>query len=668
MEAARVKHAQRRRGARADGVVRILKTLAFGLLLGLAGGWVTHAAAQPAPSTAEQPLRLNPVVVTATVAPTPLHDATASVTVISRQQIDARHASSVTDLLRQVAGLHVDQAGARGSVSSVYMRGGDPNFTVVMIDGVKVNDPTNSRGGSFDFSTLNTDNIERIEIVRGPLSAVYGSDAMSGVINIITRQGQARATRQVAVAGGRFGYLHMAAAAQGMLGAMDYAVSLAYVDNGEPIEQSTFNNVTLYAKMGAPLTDNMELRWTLRYADSDSNAFPDDSGGPELAVRREVEARHAEALTLGFNLMHAPLPWWAYSFRFSLYNRQETVDSPGVAPGVRSPIPPNSSKNTFRRYELTLRNVFPLTKGVQLAAGAQLQVEDGTSNGRLDVGFPLATRFTLARDVWAPFFEAQVSPLPGLLLHGGIRADFPPHSATEVSPRVGASYTVTATATTLRANWGEGFKLPSFFALGHPIVGEPERQRRGLAALEPERSASFDVGLTQVLWQQRITISVTYFANVFRHQIDFDESQNLLVNRSQITTKGVELSVAVAPWSRLSLLAQMTYLESAIKDTDEPLRNRPQWRGGFSLQWRPLPALDVNLNTLVVGKTPDSSIPTGDVTLDAYVRVDVAAVWTHNDVWRVFLTVDNLFAADYEEFVGFPAPGSNPRLGVQARF
>jgi vitamin B12 transporter len=644
------------------------RTLIVGLLWGLTWGWVTHAAGQPTPATTEQPLQLNPVVVTATVVPTPLYDATASVTVISRQQIEAQRAASVTELLRQVPGLHIDQAGARGSVSSVYMRGGDPNYTVVLIDGVKVNDPTNSRGGSFDFSTLNTDDIERIEIVRGPLSAVYGSDAISGVINIITRRGQARATRQVEVVGGRYEYLRMATAAQGMLGAMDYAASVSYVDNGEPVEQSAFENVTLHANMGASLTDNMELRWVLRYADSDSKAFPDDSGGADFAVFREAEERHAEELTLGFNLEHAPLPWWEYQFQFGLYNRQEHIDSPGVAPGVRNPIPPNRSTNTFRRYELTLRNVFPLTKGIQLAVGAQAQFEDGSSNGILFIGFPLPARFTLSRDIWAPFFEAQFSPFAGLLIHGGVRADFPQDADIETSPRVGASYTFAATATTLRANWGEGFKLPSFFALAHPIVGEPERQRRGLPALEPESSESFDVGITQVLWQKRITVSLTYFANQFNHAIDFDESQNLLVNQSQITTKGVELSVAVAPWSTLSLLAQMTYLKSDIKDTDEVLRNRPAWRGGFSVQWRPLPALDLNLNTLVVGKTPDSSIPTGDVTLDAYARVDLAANWTINSTWLVFLTVDNLFDADYEEFVGFPAPGINPRLGVQARF
>ena len=135
-------------------------------------------------------LEMEPVVVTATVAPTLLDRTTAPVTVISRAQIEAQQVESVTELLRQVPGVHIDQAGSRGGTSSVYLRGSDPNFTVVMIDGIKLNDPTNSRGGSFDFSKLSTDSIERIEIVRGPLSAVYGSDAVGGVINIITRRGE----------------------------------------------------------------------------------------------------------------------------------------------------------------------------------------------------------------------------------------------------------------------------------------------------------------------------------------------------------------------------------------------------------------------------------------------------------------------------------------------
>jgi outer membrane cobalamin receptor len=613
---------------------------------------------------AEQPaLELDPVVISATVAPTPLGRASASVTVITREQIDAQEARSVIDLLRQVPGVHIDQAGGRGSVSSVYTRGGDPNFTVVLIDGVKVNDPTNSRGGSFDFTTLNPEDIERIEIVRGPLSAVYGSDALSGVINIITRKGESKATRRLELAGGRYGYWRTVAEARGMLGVLDYAVSGSYVDNGEPVEGSEFENTAFSINMGVPPADNMELRWLVRHAKSDAEAFPDDSGGPRFAVLRAVERRDIQELTMGLTLTHTPFPWWEYQVQFGLYNRNEDIASPGVAPGPRNPfgIPPSLTKNVFWRHELTLRHLFPVSKGVQLAVGAQAQFEDGTSTGSLDLGgFPVPTSFRLSRDIWAPFFEVQLSVLPGLLLQGGARVDLPQGFDTEVSPRVGASYTFAPTGTTLRGSWGEGFKLPSFFSLGHPIVGNP--------ALQPETSQSFDAGVTQTLWGKRLTISVTYFHNEFTDLIDFDEALNRLVNRSKVTTEGVEASLNLVPWPRLSFLAHLTYLKSDIKGTDEQLRNRPEWRGGFSIRWRALAMLEVLLKALFVGEVLDSSIPTGDVGLDAYARVDLTVHWTVNPTVAVFLTVDNLFDADYEEFVGFPAPGINPRLGVRVRF
>jgi vitamin B12 transporter len=200
------------------------------------------------------------VIVTATVVPTPLGQTTAPVTIISREQIAAEQATSVTELLRQVPGVHIDQAGARGGISSVYVRRSDPNFTVVLIDGVKVNDPTNSRGGSFDFSTLSTDNIERIEIVRGPLSAVYGSDALGGVINIITRRGEGGPQGSVEASAGRFGAYRTLLQANGTLGVLDYAVSGSYLDNGIPVEGNRFRGATLQANLGVHLTDAIAPR------------------------------------------------------------------------------------------------------------------------------------------------------------------------------------------------------------------------------------------------------------------------------------------------------------------------------------------------------------------------------------------------------------------------
>jgi vitamin B12 transporter len=344
------------------------------------------------------------------------------VTIISREQIAVQQATGVTDLLRQVPGVHIDQAGARGGISSVYVRGSDPNFTVVLIDGVKVNDPTNSRGGSFDFSTLSTDNIERIEIVRSPLSAVYGSDALGGVINIITRRGEKVPNGSVEVSAGRFDAYRTLLQANGTLSVLDYAVSGSYLDNGRPVEGSRFLGATLQANLGVHLADAIELRGVVRYADSRSKAFPDDSGGPEFAVRRTTEKRDAEDLTTGIMLKHTPASWWEYSFQLGLFHHHDHIDSPGVAPGVRDPvgIPPSVTDDSFTREDITVHHLFTIARGVQLAVGAQVQFEDGTSDGSLFLGrFTTPTNFQLSRTTWGPFFEAQLSLLPGLLVQGG---------------------------------------------------------------------------------------------------------------------------------------------------------------------------------------------------------------------------------------------------------
>jgi vitamin B12 transporter len=620
----------------------------------------TGVAAQSRVTGEDAPSTLEPVVVTATVVPTPLSQTTASVTVISRGQIEAQQAVSVTDLLRQVPGLHIDQPGARGSVSSVYLRGGDPNFTLVLIDGIRVNDPTNSRGGSFDFSTLSTDSIERIEIVRGPLSAVYGSDAMSGVINIITRQGAAKTAGAVEMAGGRFGYIRPLGQVRGAQGAMDYAVSASYLDHGEPVEGSKFTSTAMHTNVGLQLSDAMELRGVWRYANIDSEAFPDASGGPQFAELRDVDARDIQELTLGLTLAHELFPWWEYHFQMGIYDRQEDVLSPGVEPGRGNPlgVPASAIDNHFRRYNLTLRHVFLVIRGVCLALGAEAQFEEGRSNGSLaDLG---STAFDLSRDFYAPFFEVQLSPLPGLLMQGGVRVDLPEGFGSEVSPRIGMAYTMAGTNTTFRINWGKGFKVPSFFALGDPIVGEP--------TLKPEASMSIDAGVTQSLWEQRITFSLTYFYNQFDDLIDFDPIVFRLVNRDQVQTEGVEMTMQVQPWSVLGLTAHLAYVATDIEDSEARLRNRPKWRGGFGVHWGPLSVLDINLQALFVGDALDFSVPTGERELDAYTRVDVAVTWRVTSPWEIFLAIDNLFDEDYEEAIGFPAPGISPRGGVRARF
>ncbi|MFQ5779873.1 MAG: TonB-dependent receptor plug domain-containing protein [Nitrospiria bacterium] len=622
------------------------------LVLVLAGS-VNTLRAEETPA-----VEIEPIVVTASRIPTSLAEISESTTLITREEIEVRQPISAIDLLRHVPGLHIDQPGGRGSVSSVYLRGGDPNFTVVLIDGIKVNDPTNSRGGSFDFSTLDLGGIERVEIVRGPLSSVYGSDAMAGVINIVTHSGTATPTTSVHLSSGRHDYYRAGISTRGPLGIHNYTLNFSYIDNGAPVEGSEFIGRSVNAKVSISPSGTTRLELVSRYASSDSESFPDDSGGPKFAVLRGVDRRNIEELTGGATFGHEVRSWWRFNIKADYYGRREEVSSPGVAPGKRNPfgIPANSSDNGFRRTNLSAGSHFS-SPSARASIGIDIQLEEGDSNGVLG-GAP--TLFELDRAIYAPFLEAQYASSIGLTVQGGVRIDYPEDFSSEVTGRVGLLYRIVSTETTLKANWGEGFKLPSFFALGHPFVGDP--------GLVPETSEGFDIGIGQAFGARHLSVSGTYFHTRSFNLIDFDEIASRLVNRSEVTAEGVELDIAFRPADNLSIKGHLTYLETDIEGTAEELRNRPEWRGGLNTNWRPNAELVLSLDLLHVGDVPDSSIFTGDQTLDDYLRVDVAATWTPFTHWRFSFAVDNLFDADYEEAVGFPAPGITPRIAVRATF
>jgi vitamin B12 transporter len=296
-----------------------------------------------------------------------------------------------------------------------------------------------------------------------------------------------------------------------------------------------------------------------------------------------------------------------------------------------------------------------------VTAGVDVEREEGASDGALVVpGGPtteIPTRFRLERTVYAPFAELQLVSSRGWTLYGGARVDVPDDFASRVSPRAGGQYRVESTRTTVRVNWGEGFKLPSFFALANPIVGNPR--------LGPETSESLEVGVLQTV-ARGVEVGVTAFRSRFFDLVDLAEGPPpRLVNRSEVTARGVELTGDLVRFARLGLSAHLTYTETDIKGTDERLRNRPKWRGGVRARYQPRSDLVVGLGILYVGAVLDSSIPTGDRELGDYVRVDLTATWTPRPRWQLWLGVENALGARYEEAVGFPAPGIAVRVGVR---
>ncbi len=584
----------------------------------------------------------------------------ANVSVLDAGGIAARNPASLVDLLRDMPGLFVQQAGGRGSVASVFTRGTQPNFTLVLLDGVKANDPTNTRGGSYDFSTLDLNDIERIELVRGPASAVYGSDALGGVINIISRRGSSTPQAGLGVEGGSFGYVRAAGHVSGPVGGATANLGLSYTDSGMPVEGSNLTGTSLDAALDLPDLSGTAINLTGRYNNSIATSFPDSSGGPRLSVLRSLDRRDITESMAGAHARRGMTQWWQAALDYGFYQRGADVTSPGVAPSAFTPtgIPANGDKARFTRQQITFTNRLTPIEGLEAAIGMDMQAEHGTDTGYLQFGPKrIPTFFGLNRAIWAGFGEARFQATPQFQLSGSLRYDGV--DGGHVSPQARADYRLPDWGTQLQLSWGKAFKLPSFYALGNPIVGDPR--------LKPEEAENIEAGFTQALWGLGHWKLAAYAAN-YRNLIDFQPGPvPRLVNLSTVHMRGLETSVDLT-WETLTITPRLSHTNARDQSTGTALRDVPAWLAGGTILWRPTPDWDVSLNVNHVGRMVSNSVPTDDVTLPAHQQVDLAASYKVTPNLALKLGVDNLFAARYENVVGFPAPGAILRGGISASF
>jgi outer membrane cobalamin receptor len=501
-------------------------------------------------------------------------------------------------------------------------------------------------------------------------TAVWGSDALAGAVQVITRDGRGPDALRLGVSGGRYGYLHGFASARGQRGPFDAVASGSYVDGGMPDENGDYRGGSVYGSLGADLSGGARLRGTLFYNDANLEAFPEFSGGPELAAIRAFEERRVRSVATGLALTQQPLAWLDYALTGSLYWRRERRRSPGVAPTLDDcgiPTEPGS-RDELRRGALALRATARVPGGVALTAGGDVAWEAGRSRGEfVSLGPPRdcpsgTTDFTLDRAVGGPFAEAHWRSGFGLALLAGVRADFSHEQDAAVTPRLRGSYALPGLPLVVDASWGEGFKLPSFFALGNPTAGNP--------ALQAEHSRGWDAGLRYAHPSGRVEASASYFEIRVRDLIDLNATSFRLENLDEARSRGIELEGRLAPLAGLELRGYATYADTVDTDTHERLRNRPRWRGGFALDWRPVTAVSLRVEALFVSSVLDASAPTGRgtlVKLDAYERVDLSLSWSPRPWLEIHLSVDNLLDAEYREAVGYPAPGIRPRAGVALR-
>ena len=589
----------------------------------------------------------------------PLSQVDAAVTVLTREEIEESRAENLTELLRQIPFLHISQTGARGGLTTVTLRGGEPNFTLVLIDGVPVNDITNLLGGSYDFSTLSTDNIEQIEIVRGPMSARFGSQAISGVVNIISRRGKGKPGFDVDGSLGNFHHGSLRVGSRGEYKRMDFSFGSSYQRNSEQIELDRFSLGTASLSTGFALGTGKSLRFSTRLNDSRSAGFPEAGGGPDFSILRVAKETKATEVALMLEYLQQVRPWWLYTLEFDLFDRSQNSFMPqildAVPPGRRAQ-PSFRAKTEFDRLLFRFANSFALKRHWSAVLEFESSGESGKSHGLIAGRFPSV--FKLDRTDNALLAELLYRSRR-MQMSAGLRAESPEGSSSEYTPRLGASYRLNQSGTRVKASWGEGFKLPSFFALGEPSVGNPR--------LRPERSRSFDVGVEQPLLTG-LALSLTYFHNSFKDLIDFSPEQFRLVNRSLAETEGIEFEATARVSDQWKLAGHVSFLRADLIGSDEPLRDRPRWRGGIQLGWSGRRS-HLQAATLWVGPRFDFQIPVPDRRVaGGYSTTSVALSYKISEVWIPYIRVENLWNRKFHEFVGFPNPGIFAKAGLQYRF
>jgi iron complex outermembrane receptor protein/vitamin B12 transporter len=604
-----------------------------------------------------------------------------STTVLTGEELDSSISTSLDDALRFAPGLQLTQNGAQGGRTQLSMRGLDPNHVVILIDGVRLNDPTNSRGGSFDPTTLALVDIDRVEIVRGPLSTVYGSDALAGAINIITRRAapDADAKMSVRARGGRFHTGNaIAQATTGVRGVVGLSLGAAIDTSRDPNSDGGYDGASLKAKINTTLPFEVDFEAFTRIHQGSARSYPDSSGGSELATLDSMEDRDIREILFGFVLERSFGDLASIETRISRASRREDLTSPGIVPvppfDPFTDVPPSRAGDEYKRWDLSFVSTWTPGEWTfletvfrpKIVAGVDSVWEDGESDTYLDftgTGEGPFTRnaFFEKRRTVGVFGELEQSIGPYVTLSGSLRYDTIPDENDRLSPAAGLTVRIPQTPITLFGHYSEGYKRPSFYALGNPLVGDPN--------LRAEKSQGWEIGVRGHALDNRLRGQISYFDIEVEDLIDFDSSIFRLTNQRRLISRGVELEASWQATQFIDLRGGVTFNPTDFEDTSAAPQNRSRWRGYAALVARPHKSLEIDLRILAIGPSKASSFQTGGRvdTLAGYERIDVRVAWSARKWLDLFVEIENLTDRTYREAVGFESPGIAPRAGIVLR-
>jgi vitamin B12 transporter len=619
------------------------------------------------------------VVVTATRGEAATSTLGVSVTALDRERIQEREAASSLTLLEEVPSVATARAGGWGSQASAFVRGGESRYARILVDGVAVNQP----GGLFDFGSALPLELERVEVVRGATSSLYGSDALAGVIQIVTRRaepGEAPGLRAEAD-GGSFGWKRGELGTSGRSGALDWSFGLLRLDTDNEVPNNAFDETSAAFSGGAALGDSSSLRLLLRFEDSTlgtpgQTAF----GRPDLdaSFDRQDWTTGATYRFLGQSVIHEARVGFASTDQLS----KDPLDSGSFTPrfgDVTGSFPisdfpnPEGYQNDTDRFSLGYQAEIRAGRRNIVTAGVDLEHETG------DIGNRSEDLLSPKRTNVGAFVQDRLTLGGRAFVTLGGRVERNDSFGTRFVPRGAVAFRVKdgANATTLRASAGAGIKEPTFlesFGVSFFARGNPD--------LKAERSRTYDLGLEQRLFDGKLRAEATVFHHEYLDQIayfvvDFDTFEGSYTNLGKTRARGVEVSLDAAPTKGLAFSAQYGFLDGEIlvssSDFDpvyaagEPLLRRPRHQGSLSVRGE-RGRVSGGVSLRLVGERSDSDfLGLGLTRNPGYARVDARLRVALVAGLEAFVVAENLFDREYQEVLGYPALGLAVHGGLRFR-
>lgn len=628
----------------------------LGLVLGATllpfSGRVAHAEEPPDVTVRE-------VVTSATKTPLPVSQVTSAVEVIDGEELQRKRIKTVIDALRLATGVFAFSQGGPGTIANVRIRGAETKHTLVAIDGVIVNSPTN---GAYNFADLTTDNIERIEIVRGAQSMLYGADAVGGVIAITTKKGSGKPSASAFFEYGSFATLREGAQVSGAKGVFDFSASLSRWDTSSfsavnykrgAAERDGYHNWQASGKLGVSLPKEGRLELNLRWINADNSIDSASSFGQFDVFGSEGTNR---ALIVSGVYSQRIMPWWDQKLTLARNNEQQEsffgTARKNLQTGAITAVTPATSDLEILNQRLEWQHNFQVGKPLLLTAGYQFREEQGDASGFYGAAQPV--RLLSAH---SGFAQAQANFEDRLLMTAGIRQDRYNVFGDATTYRVTGGFLIHETGTKLRSSYGTGFRAPTLNDLFFANSDNPN--------LKPEKSQSFDVGVDQALWKDRVQLSATYFWNHFRDLIVFQNTSPLCppsaifgcpVNISQSKTQGWELGATVKLLANLEAKAQYTMTLNRDLVTGKRLPRRPIDMASAGLSYQPVPGARVNVDYRFVGARNDDAANTPSQRQGSFGVVNMSGSYDFMEHWQAFGRIENLFNQDYEEVLYFGTP------------